>query len=142
MPPVIDLPTSWWYSQIGSMKSLLGPTALGAERVQALAPVPAVVAALLDEVDLLVQVLADVAGPELAGLAVERHPPDVAQAIGLDLRPRVLRADERVVLRDGVVLAVVLVIDVDAQDLAEQRLRGSGRCRSGRWPSPPSPWAM
>ena len=68
----------------------------------------------------------------LPGLAVERHPPDVAQAVGPDLRPRVLRADERVVLRDGVVLAVVLVVDVDAEDLAEQRVRGSGRSRAGR----------
>ena len=27
-PPVIDLPTSWWYSQIGSIRSLLGADAL------------------------------------------------------------------------------------------------------------------
>ena len=89
--------------------------------MQPLAEVPAVVAALGDQVDLLVQVLADVGGPELAGLAVERHAPDVAQAIGPDLGTGVRPADERIVLRNGVVLAAFAVVDVDAENLAEQR---------------------
>src|SRR5260221_10880185 len=61
------------------------------------------------------------AGPELAGLAVECHPPDVAQAIGPNLGPGVFLADKRVVFRDRVILTGIFVIDVDAMHLAEQR---------------------
>src|SRR5262245_43889177 len=61
--------------------------ALRAEGVEALAQVPAVVAALDQDVDLLVQVLADLAGPQLPGLSIEGHPPDVAQSVAPDLRP-------------------------------------------------------
>lgn len=43
----------------------------GPEAVIAFEDVPAVVAAALDDVDLLPLVLSDVAGPKLAGLAVE-----------------------------------------------------------------------
>src|SRR5262249_13899252 len=82
---------------------------------------PAVVAALGDEVDLFVEVLADVGGPQDAGLLVEGHTPDVAQAPRPGFRPRVFAIDERVVLRNRVVLALALAVDVDAQDLAEKR---------------------
>ena len=50
-----------------------------AERMQSFAAAPAVVATLGDQVDLLPQVLADVGAPQHAGLAVEGHPPDVAE---------------------------------------------------------------
>src|SRR5207248_3364168 len=58
--------------------------------------VPAVVEAGLDDVDLLVEVLADVAEPQLAGLAIEAEAPRVAQAVGVDLRPRAGGRDEGV----------------------------------------------
>src|SRR5262245_42601706 len=102
----------------------------GAERVQALAQPPAVVAAFLDEVDFLVEILADVGGPELAGLLVERHAPDVAQAVGpgFGQRTRELTllgspAGERIVGRNRVILAVVFLVDVDAENLAERLLQ-------------------
>src|SRR5439155_16318283 len=91
---------------------LARPDALGAERVQPLAQLPAVVAALDDQVDLLVEVLAHVAGPQDAGLAVERHTPDVAQPVRPRLRPGVVAAHEGVVLGDGVILAVLLAVHV------------------------------
>ena len=59
--------------------------ALGLERVETFANAPAVVAAILDQVDHFPQVLADVAGPEFAGLAVEAEFPDVSQADAVDL---------------------------------------------------------
>src|SRR5207248_1109250 len=61
--------------RLDELRLRAGP--LRAEGVQPLAAVPAVVATLLDQVDLLVQVLPDVTGPEAPRLAVERHPPDV-----------------------------------------------------------------
>src|SRR2546423_1826342 len=51
------------------------------EGVPALAAVPAVVATLLDQVDFFPEVLAHVRRPELARLAVEGHPPDVAEPV-------------------------------------------------------------
>ncbi len=58
-----------------------GRPALGTRVVVevALAAVPAVVAAHDDAVDLLAHRLADVADPELAGLAVEAHAPGIAE---------------------------------------------------------------
>src|SRR5262245_21050567 len=70
----------------------------GPEGMEALAEVPAVVAALDQEVDLLVQVLPHLAGPELTGLAIERHPPHVPQAVTPDFRPRVLAINKGIVL--------------------------------------------
>src|SRR5262249_55110169 len=91
-----------------------------AERVTALHDAPAVVAALLDAVDRFPEVLADLAGPQIAGGAVEAVLPRLPQAVRIHLRPRALHGDERVVLRDGVLPAAFLMIDVDAQDRAEQ----------------------
>src|SRR5438309_8979426 len=70
------------------------PGALAAEGVHALAPVPAIVASRREKVDLLIQVLAHVGGPEPAGLAVKRHAPDIPQSVGPDFRTRVRLADE------------------------------------------------
>ena len=61
-------------------------------------PLPAPAA---HEVDLLDLVLADVADREVAGAAVEREAPRVAQAVGVDLAARAGAADERVRARDA-----------------------------------------
>jgi len=79
--------------------------------------VPAVVAAALDDAHLLVAVLADVRDEQR--LARERHPPGVPES------PRVLLvgprfADERVVLWNRVRHPVARLVDVDAEDAAEQ----------------------
>ena len=46
--------------------------------------VPAGVAAVLDQVDLLPRVFADISSPEPACRTIEGHPPDIAQAEGPD----------------------------------------------------------
>ena len=68
------------------------------------------------EVDLLAVALADVRDREVAGRAIEREAPRVAQPVRPD------RVAERVVGRDGVG-ARRGAARVDAQDLAEQRVR-------------------
>src|SRR5690606_1341564 len=94
-----------------------------------LAAVPAVIAAALDDVDLLERVLADVAEPELAGRRIEAPAPRVPQAPREDLRAIVLREigvrraarlpGEWIVRRDPVRRG--RAADVDPEHLAEQR---------------------
>ena len=52
--------------------------------MHAFADAPAVVAALGDEIHFLPQILAHVAHPKIAGLAVETVTPGIAQAVGED----------------------------------------------------------
>ena len=74
------------------------------------------------KVDLLAGALSDVADVEVAREPVEREPPGVAQAEGPGLG-RARRPDVRVVGGDAVVRrAVHVLVDVDAQQLAEQRV--------------------
>src|SRR5213593_3895212 len=77
--------------------------AFGAEVVQAFHDGPAVVAALLNLVDHLPQVLADFAAPEVAGFAIEAVAPQLAQAIGPDFGAGAFRTHERIVLGHAVV---------------------------------------
>ena len=89
--------------------------------VERLADIPAVVAATRDEVDLLPLILPDVRRPEVAGLAIETHAPDVAQAVRPNLPARVvLASDKRVVRRDAVRQLAGAGIDIDAENLAQQ----------------------
>src|SRR5262249_13614485 len=81
--------------------------AVRAEGVVALHDRPAVVAALLDAVDHFPQVLPDLAAPQLTRLAVEAELPRLPQAVGPDLRAGAFGANERVVLRHAVRLALV-----------------------------------
>ena len=60
------------------------------------AEVDAARAAAAHEVDLLDRVLPDVADHEVAGRAVEREAPGVAQTVGVDLAARAGLAGERV----------------------------------------------
>src|SRR5438552_284274 len=94
--------------------------AVEVERMTALDDAPAVVSALLDEVDLLPQVLAVLPDPQIAGGAIDVQPPRVAEAIRPRLRPHTLLADERIVLGDGVILATVGMVDIDAQHLGAE----------------------
>ena len=77
---------------------------------------------------------------QLAGLTIEAHPPGVAEAVGPHLRPSPRHPDEGIIPGDGVVLARVLVIDVDPQDGGEQvgdvlpRVERVGRVRVRRVP--------
>src|SRR5699024_8858917 len=80
----------------------------GDETVAALADVPAVVAALPDDVDLLVPALTDVGGHQLP--VGEADAPRVAKAPGVVFVQAFL-ADERVVVGDAVGLVAVAAID-------------------------------
>ena len=86
------------------------------EAVGALLDVPAVVLAELDAVDLLPHVLADVAGPQVAGAAVEAEAPGVTQAPRVDLGPTAA-SGEGVVGGDRI---GVTAVDVEAQHFTEQ----------------------
>ena len=93
-----------------------------AELVYAFAQVPAVVASLLDQVDFLPQVLTHVAAPQRARLAIESDAPRIAQPVGIDLGGLVLLADERIVRGNSVGPLAVAPVNVDPQDLSEQRI--------------------
>src|SRR5262245_40911358 len=86
---------------------------LGAEGVVALHDTPAVVAALLDLVDHLPQVLADLAGPQVRTGTVEAELPRLPQAVRPDLPARPLRPDEGIILRGRVALALRRAVHVD-----------------------------
>src|SRR5437870_2449822 len=82
-----------------------------------LADVPAVVAPLLDVIDLFPSILADVAHPQIAGLAIEAPAPRIAKAIAPDRRVRPCIADERVV--GGNFVLARGRVRVDAKNLCE-----------------------
>ena len=80
----------------------------GAVAVEPLHHVPPEVQTLAEEVgrgghvDLFIQVLADVTDIQIAGLAIERKPPRIAQPIGPDLGRAGRVACEGIVRRNGV----------------------------------------
>src|SRR5580765_8091675 len=76
---------------------------------------PAVVAAALHAINHLPQFPPHIAHPKVARLAVEAHPPGVAQAVGPHLRARARRVHKRIIRRDAVRLPVFGVIDIDTQ---------------------------
>ena len=94
----------------------------GPERLRAFHGVPAVVAPLHDQVDLLPGVLADIGRPEPSGGRIEGDLPGVPQPGGVDLAAGPRAIHERVVGRDGIAAARLAAIDVDPQDLAEQHV--------------------
>src|SRR5437867_3915907 len=77
--------------------------AFGPEIVGAFHDRPAVIAALFDLVDHLPQILADLAAPDVAGLAVEAVAPQLPQAIGVDFGAGAFPFDERVIFGDAVI---------------------------------------
>src|SRR5262245_56481786 len=94
--------------------------AIGAERMRTLVDTPAVVAAAFDLVDRFPQILADFAGPQVAGLPIEAELPRLAESVRPQLRPRARRLDEWIILRNAVILARIGMIDVDANDAGEE----------------------
>src|SRR5213076_1444986 len=95
-----------------------------AEAAHAFVHLPAEVAAGLlagpEDGHLLDRILADVPDPHVAGAAIERPPPRIAHAVDVDLAGAAA-CGERIVGGDAVLLVRRLVVDVDAQDLAEER---------------------
>src|SRR5262249_35910316 len=101
-----------------------GTTRIGRldEVVRALAARPAVVPAGLDHVDLFVTNGSDVADPELVGRAIDRKAERIAQpASERGVLPAAVFP--RVAIGDRVRPAVLLMVDVDAVDLAEEAIR-------------------
>ena len=85
--------------------------------------VPAEVAGPSDDVHFFETILADIAGEELAGHAVKRKAPGIAQTVSPDLGQAAGRS-KRIVRRDRVLLPRSEgAVHVDPQDLAEQRLQ-------------------
>src|ERR1017187_4677879 len=102
----------------------------GLVKMRAFADAPTVVSALGDEINFLPQILADVADPERAGLAVKTVTPRVAQAVGVNFmtRARTVFMRKRIVLGNAVaqfVRAVAVAnpvtgVDVKTQHFCEQ----------------------
>ena len=76
----------------------------------------------MKDIDFLHAILADIGEPEVAGLCVETETPWIAQAGGPDFGPYIGAADEWVVSGNGIRLAVVVMIDIDANHFAEEQL--------------------
>src|SRR5213592_3879197 len=81
---------------------------------------PAVILAASHEVGRFPKVLTIIACPDLTCLAVNRHPPGIAQTVGPELRSCIFPADKWVVLRHRVGLRSVRMIRIDAQHTAEK----------------------
>ena len=101
--------------------------AFGEENMAAFGQAPAVIAPLLDQVNLLPEILTVLADPELARLAVEAEPPGIAQAVGPELGTGAGAIDEGIVAGHAVVPARVGVIDVDPQHGRQQVVQGLPR---------------
>ena len=91
-----------------------GPVAMN--RVASFLQAPAVVVAGLHAAHEFPHLEADVAGPEVARLAVEAHLPGIAEAEGVEFATGSRRSHERVVGGDRVTAAWLGVIDVDPHD--------------------------
>ena len=91
------------------------------ESVPPFARVPAVIRALLDDVDLLPDILPDIARPQIAGLWIEGHAPNVARSQRPHLGLRTLRGNKWIVGGNGVWLAFfALLVHIDAKDLCQE----------------------
>ena len=97
----------------------LGALGFGFDRLARLIRAPAMVAATLHEMNHFPQLPADIAAPQTP-LGVEADLPRIAKAEGPDFRPGLRCLQKRIVGRNGVGLAVVRMIHVDAQDGRQQ----------------------
>src|SRR5262249_3859759 len=79
---------------------------------------PTVVAATFDAINLLPQILPDIAGPQLARLAIETHFPRLSQTVRPDLRPSTGHVDKGIVFWDAVSLIRPRPVHIDTQNLA------------------------
>src|SRR6478735_999817 len=77
---------------------------------------PTVISSALDAIEHFPQLPADIANPQIACLAIEAHAPRIAQAVRPHFAARSWHADERVVVRDAVVLSTFGMVHVDSQD--------------------------
>src|SRR5437016_1969750 len=107
--------------------------AVGVEGMGTLHDAPTVIAAPLDQLDHLPQILTDVTNPRLAGVGIETEAPSISEAVSPNLRARALPSHKRVVFRNRVVAPGVGVIDIQAHHRRQQvvqALAGSVLIRS------------
>ena len=88
--------------------------AIDVEWMTAFIHAPAIVLAAPDEMRGFPEVLSVVAGPDRSGLFVDAQSPGIAQPVRPVLRPRIGHAHKWVVLRNGVSLTALWMIDVNA----------------------------
>ncbi len=88
--------------------------------MRAFADAPAVVAALLNDVDHLPQVLPDFAAPQRAVFRSETELPELAMPVRPDFVPGVIDSHKRVVVRNSVRQRIRATVDVNPQNGAEQ----------------------
>src|ERR1041385_4198682 len=102
--------------------------------MKSFAPAPAVIAALADDINFLPAILSDVRGPEFAGFAIEAHAPHIAETVSIDFRTHrsgleQIRgrdrgvADERIVGRNSIRQIRAALVDVDANNFCQQRVK-------------------
>src|SRR5262245_44476917 len=93
---------------------------LGIENVAALIDAPAEVVAFADEKDLLPEILAVVANPDVARFWIDRESPRIPESVSPRFGHDPVLANERVVLGHAVCLAFGRMIDVDPQQLGRE----------------------
>ena len=81
---------------------------------------PAIIAPPFNPIEHLPAFPADIADPQIAGLAIETHPPGISQSIRPNFAPRPGAAHEGIFGRNSIVFAVVRLIDIDSQDRGQQ----------------------
>jgi hypothetical protein len=77
---------------------------------------PAIVASLVDHVDLFPKILANIGTPKLACLAIKSDPPRIPKSIGIDLGTHSLDSNKWIVRRNLVSRVVRLLVNIDAKD--------------------------
>jgi hypothetical protein len=92
----------------------LGPGLFGQQALIAIALAPAVVATRTNDVDLLIEVLSHIYGPEASTLAVKTKAPDVAEAEGVDFTAPFLLTDKWIVFGNAVGASAAAVIHIQA----------------------------
>src|SRR5436309_1913632 len=84
---------------------------------------PAVVSAFFNDVHFLEFVLADIPGPQLPGLPIEAHAPNITEAISPNFFANAFTlSNERVVFRDPVLKAARPAVHINAQNLSQNRI--------------------
>src|SRR5690606_21615989 len=102
-------------------QSLLVTAAFGTKAMRGFHDVPAIVAALFDDIYFLIAVLAHISRPKIPGDGIKAEPPGIAETIGVNLLPiTFLITGKGIVLRNGIVLSPLLPIHIDPQDTAQQ----------------------
>src|SRR4051794_14014498 len=92
-------------------------------RIKNMAPfidAPPKIVPFANEIDLLPQILAVVADPDMTRSGIDRQPPGISQAVSPGLWHDAFVTDEGIIWRHAVVFAIRRMIDIDPQDFARE----------------------